>query len=84
MNCFNLQSGMESSPKQRSARSQLGDSGTPKGPASPGSENMSQCKTCGRNFNVDRLEKHAAICEKTAAKKRKIFDATSHRIMVCL
>lgn len=42
---------------------------------------MASCSTCGRNFNVDRLAKHEAICQKTAAKKRKVFDATTHRLM---
>lgn len=43
---------------------------------------MEGCKICGRNFNPDRLEKHEAICQKTAAKKRKVFDATIHRVKV--
>lgn len=43
-------------------------------------DNMSSCRICGRNFNSDRLEKHETICEKTAIKKRKIFDATIHRV----
>lgn len=45
-------------------------------------DKMSPCKTCGRNFNSDRLEMHQTICQKTAAKKRKTFDAMSHRIKV--
>lgn len=50
--------------------------------ATTSADNMSQCTTCGRNFNSDRLAKHQEICEKAAAKKRKVFDATSHRIKV--
>lgn len=41
---------------------------------------MASCRICGRNFNEDRLEKHETICERTATKKRKVFDATTHRI----
>lgn len=43
-------------------------------------ENMAACRICSRHFNVDRIEKHQQICEKTAAKKRKIFDASKHRV----
>lgn len=86
---FNKQSEKEpipSSPKQiTSARSpppETVESDSPKRSGTPSSDTMSACKTCGRNFNADRLEKHELICQKTAAKKRKTFDATSHRIKV--
>lgn len=45
-------------------------------------DGMSTCNVCGRNFNADRLDKHQAICQKAAAKKRKVFDATIHRVKV--
>lgn len=45
-------------------------------------ENCSACRICDRFFNNDRIQKHEVICEKTASKKRKIFDATKHRVKV--
>lgn len=48
----------------------------------PPPEGMVQCTICGRNFNDDRIAKHETICSKTAAKKRKIFDSTKHRVQV--
>lgn len=38
------------------------------------------CKLCNRFFNEDRLTKHEEVCEKMAHKKRKIFDASKHRV----
>lgn len=38
------------------------------------------CKLCNRFFNEDRLAKHEEVCEKMANKKRKIFDASKHRV----
>ncbi|XP_055903996.1 zinc finger C2HC domain-containing protein 1C isoform X2 [Eupeodes corollae] len=38
------------------------------------------CKLCNRFFNEDRLSKHEEVCEKMAMKKRKIFDASKHRV----
>ncbi|XP_055850785.1 zinc finger C2HC domain-containing protein 1C isoform X2 [Episyrphus balteatus] len=38
------------------------------------------CKLCNRFFNEDRLAKHQEVCEKMAMKKRKIFDASKHRV----
>lgn len=46
----------------------------------PPPEGMVSCKICGRNFYEDRIEKHEVICKKTSTKKRKIFDATKHRV----
>lgn len=45
-------------------------------------ENCAACRICERFFNNDRIQKHEVICEKTASKKRKIFDATKHRVKV--
>lgn len=41
---------------------------------------MAACQFCQRNFNEDRLQKHEAVCGKVAVKKRKIFDASKHRV----
>ncbi|XP_063244217.1 zinc finger C2HC domain-containing protein 1A-like [Bacillus rossius redtenbacheri] len=38
------------------------------------------CGVCCRTFRPEVLEKHARICEKTAAKKRKAFDSAQQRI----
>lgn len=48
--------------------------------AGPPPEGMTQCPMCKRNFNNDRIQKHESICKKTTTKKRKIFDATKHRV----
>ncbi|KAK5613304.1 hypothetical protein CRENBAI_023988 [Crenichthys baileyi] len=42
-------------------------------------EDLSQCKTCKRCFFPKVLEKHAKICQKTATKRRKIFDSSRQR-----
>lgn len=39
---------------------------------------MAACGNCGRYFNEDRVQKHESIC--TKQKKRKVFDATKHRV----
>lgn len=46
----------------------------------PAPEGMTTCPMCKRNFNNDRIEKHETICKKTTSKKRKVFDATKHRV----
>lgn len=38
------------------------------------------CSICNRNFNEDRLERHMKICEKQAAKKRKVFGESAARL----
>lgn len=45
-------------------------------------ENSVACRICSRYFNNDRIEKHETICQKNSSKKRKIFDATKHRVQV--
>ncbi|MEQ2221747.1 Zinc finger C2HC domain-containing protein 1A, partial [Ilyodon furcidens] len=42
-------------------------------------QDLSQCKTCKRWFFPKVLEKHANICQKTATKRRKIFDSSRQR-----
>lgn len=39
---------------------------------------MAACGNCGRFFYEDRVQKHESICK--TQKKRKVFDATKHRI----
>lgn len=41
---------------------------------------MAACNYCQRNFNADRLEKHEEVCRKMTVTKRKIFDASKHRV----
>lgn len=38
------------------------------------------CAICARTFMPQSLEKHARICERAAAKKRKPFDSAKQRI----
>ncbi|XP_073686569.1 zinc finger C2HC domain-containing protein 1A isoform X2 [Garra rufa] len=45
----------------------------------PVSEDLLPCKICGRSFFSRVLKKHAQICQKTAAKKRKVFDSSRQR-----
>lgn len=40
---------------------------------------LSPCTICGRTFNPTTLKKHIRICEKTATKKRKVFDSSKQR-----
>ncbi|KAK1173815.1 zinc finger C2HC domain-containing protein 1A isoform X1 [Acipenser oxyrinchus oxyrinchus] len=37
------------------------------------------CKICGRTFFLEALKKHVPICQKAAAKKRKVFDSSRQR-----
>ncbi|KAM7359811.1 uncharacterized protein ACRADG_001554 isoform 1-T3 [Cochliomyia hominivorax] len=41
---------------------------------------MASCQYCQRHFNEDRLGKHEDVCKKMTSKKRKIFDASKHRV----
>ncbi|XP_010737872.3 zinc finger C2HC domain-containing protein 1A isoform X1 [Larimichthys crocea] len=45
----------------------------------PPEEDLIQCNTCKRCFFPKVLEKHAKICQKSAVKKRKIFDSSRQR-----
>ncbi|KAM4718981.1 zinc finger C2HC domain-containing protein 1A isoform 2-T2 [Anableps anableps] len=45
----------------------------------PPAEDLSQCNTCKRFFFPKVLEKHAKICQKTATKRRKVFDSSRQR-----
>ncbi|KAJ8963135.1 hypothetical protein NQ318_018600 [Aromia moschata] len=43
-------------------------------------DDLAECGYCGRRFAADRLQKHEDICSKTGKKKRKVYDATKHRV----
>ncbi|KAJ6646268.1 Zinc finger C2HC domain-containing protein 1A [Pseudolycoriella hygida] len=42
-------------------------------------EDLLSCPICSRKFRSDVYQKHVAICEKMAAKKRKTFDSSRQR-----
>ncbi|XP_075069790.1 zinc finger C2HC domain-containing protein 1A isoform X1 [Mixophyes fleayi] len=42
-------------------------------------EDLRPCKICGRTFLLGPLKKHIPICQKAAAKKRKVFDSSRQR-----
>uniref|UniRef100_A0A1A8PSV8 Zinc finger C2HC domain-containing protein 1A n=1 Tax=Nothobranchius rachovii TaxID=451742 RepID=A0A1A8PSV8_9TELE len=43
------------------------------------SDDLTQCKTCKRWFFSKVLERHAKICQKSAVKRRKVFDSSRQR-----
>ncbi|KAF3703468.1 Zinc finger C2HC domain-containing protein 1A [Channa argus] len=45
----------------------------------PPVEDLVQCNICKRSFLPKVLEKHTKICQKSAAKKRKVFDSSRQR-----
>uniref|UniRef100_A0A1A9UGY5 C2HC/C3H-type domain-containing protein n=1 Tax=Glossina austeni TaxID=7395 RepID=A0A1A9UGY5_GLOAU len=48
-------------------------------PESLASTALAPCPICTRTFNTLTLKKHVGICEKMAAKKRKVFDSSRQR-----
>jgi len=38
------------------------------------------CKVCSRNFAADRISVHVAVCEKTTAKSRGVYDVAKARV----
>jgi len=38
------------------------------------------CKVCSRNFASDRISVHLAVCEKTTAKSRGVYDVAKARV----
>ncbi|XP_077126813.1 zinc finger C2HC domain-containing protein 1A isoform X1 [Ranitomeya variabilis] len=42
-------------------------------------ESLKPCKICGRTFLPPALKKHTPICQKSAVKKRKVFDSSRQR-----
>ncbi|OXU24723.1 hypothetical protein TSAR_012122 [Trichomalopsis sarcophagae] len=49
-------------------------------PTPAASDSLSTCKICNRRFATDRIGLHEQICAKTSQKKRKQFDAVTHRV----
>ncbi|XP_073494194.1 zinc finger C2HC domain-containing protein 1C [Phyllobates terribilis] len=47
-------------------------------PQNPG-QPLVQCQLCGRRFMAHRLQKHAAVCQKTHSSRRKVFDSSKAR-----
>ncbi|XP_054479033.1 zinc finger C2HC domain-containing protein 1A isoform X2 [Anoplopoma fimbria] len=45
----------------------------------PPAVDLTQCGTCQRWFFPKVLEKHAKICQKSATKRRKVFDSSRQR-----
>ncbi|XP_070709357.1 zinc finger C2HC domain-containing protein 1A isoform X2 [Pempheris klunzingeri] len=45
----------------------------------PPVEDLVHCNTCKRAFFPKVLEKHAKICQKSATKRRKVFDSSRQR-----
>ncbi|CAB1349951.1 unnamed protein product [Coregonus sp. 'balchen'] len=48
--------------------------------APPSNGDLIPCKFCGRTFYTKVLKKHTPICQKAAAKKRKVFDSGKQRV----
>ncbi|PRD22366.1 UNVERIFIED_CONTAM: Zc2hc1a [Trichonephila clavipes] len=48
-------------------------------PSQDGSVELKPCGICGRTFRPEALERHQRVCEKNAAKKRKVFDSSKQR-----
>ena len=46
----------------------------------PGRDVRQECSTCGRKFNPAALAKHAKVCSKVFASKRKTFNAAANRV----
>lgn len=42
-------------------------------------QDLVECHICNRSFFPKVLEKHVKICQKTAAKRRKVFDSSRQR-----
>ncbi|KAM4606005.1 zinc finger C2HC domain-containing protein 1A isoform 2-T2 [Polymixia lowei] len=45
----------------------------------PPAEDLIPCNICGRSFFPKVLKKHTPICQKAAAKRRKVFDSSRQR-----
>ncbi|KAM8731459.1 zinc finger C2HC domain-containing protein 1A isoform 1-T1 [Acanthopagrus schlegelii] len=45
----------------------------------PPAEDLLQCHICNRSFFPKVLEKHTKICQKSATKRRKVFDSSRQR-----
>ncbi|KAM6952061.1 zinc finger C2HC domain-containing protein 1A-like [Lycodopsis pacificus] len=45
----------------------------------PPAGDLTQCETCNRSFRPKVLFMHAKICQKSATKRRKVFDSSRQR-----
>ncbi|XP_068565823.1 zinc finger C2HC domain-containing protein 1A isoform X2 [Cebidichthys violaceus] len=45
----------------------------------PPAGELTQCDTCSRSFFPKVLQRHAKICQKSATKRRKVFDSSRQR-----
>ncbi|KAK9527893.1 hypothetical protein VZT92_014415 [Zoarces viviparus] len=45
----------------------------------PPAGDLTQCETCNRSFLPKVLQRHAKICQKSATKRRKVFDSSRQR-----
>ncbi|XP_031439681.1 zinc finger C2HC domain-containing protein 1A isoform X2 [Clupea harengus] len=45
----------------------------------PSNDVLTPCKICGRTFFSKILKKHTPICQKAAAKRRRVFDSSRQR-----
>ncbi|KAG8187751.1 hypothetical protein JTE90_015621 [Oedothorax gibbosus] len=50
-------------------------------PEVPVPTDLTPCPICGRTFRPDALTRHHRVCEKNAAKKRKVFDSSKQRAL---
>ncbi|XP_035780668.1 uncharacterized protein DDB_G0271670-like isoform X1 [Anopheles albimanus] len=78
---------VSSTPPERTDRTTAMLPATNSGPSAatgaldgPVPDGLTRCDICSRNFADDRIEKHRTICQKTKAKKRKVFDVTKQRV----
>ncbi|XP_043271989.1 serine/arginine repetitive matrix protein 2-like isoform X2 [Venturia canescens] len=79
---INSKSKMSTKAKSPSSDGARGPNSNPRTapPATDANDGLVSCKICSRRFNSDRVARHEQICSKTTTKKRKQFDATSHRV----
>jgi hypothetical protein len=49
-------------------------------PGNQASNDLTECRICGRHFASDRIATHQEICTKTTKKKRKVFDPVKQRV----
>ncbi|XP_042902261.1 zinc finger C2HC domain-containing protein 1A-like [Parasteatoda tepidariorum] len=50
-------------------------------PSDESPSELRPCGICGRTFRPDALVRHQKVCEKNAAKKRKVFDSSKQRAL---
>lgn len=67
-------------PSSPATPKQAGRTPPPRRPSTAADPNLTECPFCERHFALDRIDKHKDICQKTATKKRKVFDPTKMRM----